>query len=74
MKYNYYLLIMNCFIFLNILCKRRYSKNSYKRKSLDLQVLAAYEEGKKALNEGDVLFAAKKFNEAEILFSIRLGT
>ena len=37
-------------------------------KSLDLQVQEAYQEGKKSLEEGDVLFAAKKFNEAEILF------
>ena len=36
--------------------------------SLDLQVLEAYEEGLQALKEGDVLYAAKKFNEAEILF------
>ena len=36
--------------------------------SLDLQVLEAYEEGLKALEGGDVLYAAKKFNEAEILF------
>jgi outer membrane protein assembly factor BamD len=39
-----------------------------KEKSLDLQVIEAYNEGMKALEGGDVLFAAKKFNEAEILF------
>jgi len=39
-----------------------------KEKSLDLQVIEVYNEGLKALEEGDVLFAAKKFNEAEILF------
>ena len=39
-----------------------------KEKSLDLQVVEVYNEGLKALEEGDVLFAAKKFNEAEILF------
>ena len=37
-------------------------------KSLDLQVYESYREGKKALEGGDVLFAAKKFNEAEKLF------
>jgi|TARA_X000000950_G_scaffold101301_1_gene127947 outer membrane protein assembly factor BamD len=36
--------------------------------SLDKQVFEAYMEGKKSLEEGDVLFAAKKFNEAEMLF------
>ena len=39
-----------------------------KEKSLDLQVIEAYNEGMKALEQGDVLFAAKKFNETEILF------
>ena len=37
-------------------------------KSLESQVLEAYEEGMRALNENDVIYAAKKFNEAEILF------
>ena len=37
-------------------------------KNLEQQVIEAYEEGKKSLEEGDVLFAAKKFQEAEILF------
>ena len=31
-------------------------------------MLESYEEGKKSLEAGDVLYAAKKFNEAEILF------
>ena len=37
-------------------------------KSLDLQVLDAYREGMESLKGGDVLFAAKKFNEAELLY------
>ena len=37
-------------------------------KDLDLQMIEAYKEGRKALDEGDALFAVKKFNEAEILF------
>ena len=43
-------------------------KSTIKEKSLELQVQEAYKEGLEALNGGDVLFAAKKFNEAEILF------
>ena len=35
---------------------------------LDLQMIAAYSEGIKALEKGDVYFAAKKFNEAELLY------
>ena len=33
-----------------------------------MQVLEAYNEGKNALEQGDVLYAAKKFNEAETLY------
>ena len=43
-------------------------KSIINEKSLELQVKEAYLEGKKELEGGDVLFAAKKFNEAEILF------
>ena len=48
--------------------KETVKKSLIKEKSLDTQVLEAYKEGKIALEKGDVLFAAKKFNEAEILF------
>jgi len=43
-------------------------KSVIEEKNLKLQVLEAYKEGLKSLEAGDVLFAAKKFNEAEILF------
>ena len=43
-------------------------KSIINEKSLELQVLEAYEQGMISLEEGDVLFAAQKFNEAEILF------
>jgi len=48
--------------------KEKLQNNLIKEKSLELQVLEAYEEGMTSLESGDVLFAAKKFNEAEILF------
>ena len=48
--------------------KEPIKKSTIKEKSLELQVQEAYKEGMEALNSGDVLFAAKKFNEAEILF------
>ena len=37
-------------------------------KEIDLQMIDAYQEGLKALNERDGLSAAKKFSEAELLF------
>ena len=39
-----------------------------KEDELDLQMIAAYSEGVKALEDGDVYYAAKKFNEAELLY------
>ena len=48
--------------------KKEMIKNEIKESSLDTQVFEAYDEGMKSLEKGDVLFAAKKFNEAEILF------
>ena len=35
---------------------------------IDLQMVDAFRKGYEALQEGDVLFAAKKFNEAELLY------
>ena len=50
-------------------CAKEIKKDSIlKEKSLDLQVYEAYREGLESLEKGDVLFAAKKFNEAEVLF------
>jgi len=59
------------FIFIVLLnsCSKELTKeNLIKEKSLELQVIEAYNEGMEALNDQDVIFAAKKFNEAEILF------
>ena len=55
-------------IICNSCSKDNLKKSVINEKSLELQVLEAYEEGVEALEGGDVLFAAKKFNEAEILF------
>ena len=56
-------------IFLLVSCSNEKLKKSVIiEKSIDLQVQEAYQEGKRSLEAGDVLFAAKKFNEAEILF------
>ena len=68
---------MNSKIFINLLLiilfcfscsKKEIKKSVINEKSLELQVFEAYEEGVESLEKGDVLFAAKKFNEAEILF------
>ena len=53
---------------LNSCSKQTEKQSSFNEKSLDLQMIEAYKEGLKSLKEGDVLYAAKKFNEAEILY------
>ena len=63
--------ILVCFVIITLFVsctKEPIKKSIIKEKSLESQVLGAYKEGMEALNDGDVLFAAKKFNEAEILF------
>ena len=68
MKINNFAKILLLFIFCISCSKEKLVKTEIKEKNLDLQVYAAYEEGLKSLEQGDSLFAAKKFNEAEILF------
>ena len=57
------------FILMLVSCSKDETRKSViKEKSLDLQVLEAYQEGMNYLEEGDALFAATKFNDAELLF------
>ena len=68
MKKIYNIIFVLTFI-LNISCSKDIKRESIIiEKNLDTQVLEAYKEGMKSLEEGDVLFAAKKFNEVEILY------
>ena len=68
MKINNIFSILLITLFLLSCSKDIQKKSIINEKNLDLQVLEAYEQGMKSLEEGDILFAAKKFNEAEILF------
>ena len=68
MKIKKFFLLFVFSFFLISCSKDLNQKSEIKEKNLDLQVLEAYQGGINALEEGDVLFAAKKFNEAEILF------
>jgi outer membrane protein assembly factor BamD len=64
----------NCFHFFLIilLClscsKKEIEKSNINEVNLESQMIEAYEEGLKELKAGDVIYAAQKFNEAEILF------
>ena len=56
---------------MNISCSKDIKQKSVINETeLNEQVLEAYKEGLKSLNDGDVLFAAKKFNEVEILYPL----
>ena len=60
------------FFFIALLCfscsKKNVEKATIKKVNLESQMIEAYKEGLKELEAGDVIYAAKKFNEAEILF------
>ncbi len=52
-----------------ISCSEKEEKISLiKEDNLELQMIEAYEEGINELNRGDIFFAAKKFNEVELLY------
>lgn len=65
--YNFLILLIIVFFF-NSCSKDNIKESKINEKSLEFQVLEAYQEGMNSLEGGDVLFAAKKFSEAEILF------
>ena len=68
MNFLKFIFLVTLIIF-NTSCSKNVEKESLiNEKNLELQVIEAYEEGLKSLNQGDALFAAKKFSEAETLF------
>ena len=65
---NRFILLFSILI-LSVSCTKELGRKSViNENSLDDQVTEAYLKGLEALEEGDVIFAAKKFNEVEILF------
>ena len=63
--------IVVCFfiIFILVSCSQKKEKISLiKENNLEMQMIEAYNEGLKELNRGDIFFAAKKFNEVELLY------
>jgi len=61
------LLLILC-IFILSSCGKEDQVNIISEQDVELQMIEAYEKGKKALDEGDILYAAKMFMEAELLF------
>ena len=66
---NFILKLSIILLFLTVMsCSKKIEVEQIKEVSVDLQMIEAYEEGMKQLNEGQSLIAVKKFNEAELLF------
>ena len=63
-----FIFIFLLFIFFLSCSKEVAKKPVIKEKNIELEMIESYREGLKELERGDALFAAKKFNEAEILF------
>ncbi len=61
---------LSLFIILSLIsCAEKEEKVSLiKENVLEMQMIEAYNEGLKEFNNGDVFFAAKKFNEVELLY------
>ena len=68
MKYFVNILIILIFLFLNSCSNDKKKIDIIEEEDIELQMIDSYREGIKALQEGDVLFAAKKFNEAELVY------
>ncbi len=51
-----------------ISCSKGEKVSVIEEKSIETQMIEAFKEGYEELNKGDVLYAAKKFNEAELLY------
>jgi outer membrane protein assembly factor BamD len=60
-------IILSLFIF-SCSKKEQINQSTIKEKNLQSQVLETFIEGKEALDGGDVLFAAKKFTEVQVMF------
>ena len=68
MKFHLVYLII-ALIFLNTSCSKEKKEISViEEESLEMQMIKAYNDGLKELDRGDVIYAAKKFNEAELLY------
>ena len=63
-----YFLLFSIILFLSSCGGKETKIETIEEQDIDLQMIAAYEKGKKALEEGDIFYAAKMFNQAELLY------
>ena len=68
MSLFYKIVILLFFLNLNSCIKENEKISIVDEKSLEMQMIDAYNEGLKELKKNDVIYAARKFNEAELLY------
>tara|TARA_Y100000816_G_scaffold281544_1_gene256172 strand:- start:143 stop:982 length:840 start_codon:yes stop_codon:yes gene_type:complete len=68
MKIFNFLICVLIFISLAACTKKEEKISLIKEDNLEMQMIEAYNEGLKEFNRGDIFFAAKKFNEVELLY------
>ena len=61
-------IVLLLIILISISCTKDEKVSIVKEKNIETQMIEAFKEGYQELENGDVLFAAKKFNEAELLY------
>jgi len=64
----YKIVILIFFLNLNSCTKKDEKISIVEEKSLETQMIDAYNEGLEELKKNDVIYAARKFNEAELLY------
>ena len=65
LKIFFILFLVNLFF---VSCAKNEKTSLIVQEDVELQMIRAFEEGYEEFSKGDALFAAKKFNEAELLF------
>ena len=67
MKKLFYILLLSLSIFLTS-CNKEKKISVINEDDINLQMISLYEEGYEELLNGDILYAANKFNDAELIF------
>ncbi len=68
MKFQSIYLIIFLLLLISSCAQKKEKISIVKEESLETQMIEAYKDGIKELDKGDVIYAAKKFNEAELLY------
>ena len=65
---NFIKILLLILVVVLISCSKKEKISVIQEEDIETQMIEAFREGHEELNKGDVLFAAKKFNEAELLY------